>query len=93
MSALAVAWAWEQEVAKNEKLLLLLLADSADRFGRVNEEVIGDAPHVCGMDGQTVQTHLASLEKSGRLRKLAGGSYRLSMPTPTLKAFRLEEPE
>jgi hypothetical protein len=92
MSTLAVAWAWEQTVAKNEKLLLLFLADSADRFGRGDLDVLRDAPNVCGMDIQTVQTHLASLEKSGRLRRLAENSYRLAMPKPELKAFRFEEP-
>ncbi len=46
MSSFALAWAWDQDLPeKNEKLLLLFLADNADRNGEGSdlESLIADA--------------------------------------------------
>jgi len=94
MSSFAVAWAWDQDLPeKNEKLLLLLLADNADRNGEGQdlESLIADAVEVCGMGRQTVQTHLESLEQAGLVER-ADGAYRLLLGDrrPKRRAFRLE---
>jgi len=93
MSANAVSWAWEQKrVEKNEKFLLLYLADSADRRGRWANlsDLLGDAADVMGIGTQVVQKHFATLIEKGLIRK-ADRSHRLCLEPPSLGAFRLSE--
>lgn len=63
MSAEATAWAWNQKVEKNAKLLLPFLADGANRYGRGPRAVIEDASRVCGMGTQTVNKHLSHFQE------------------------------
>lgn len=94
MSAHATAWAWDQEgVSQNCKLLLLLLADSADRYGRGPKEAIEDAPRACGFDSQTLRTHLQTLQDKGLLEVASSGTYALpNVPLPKRGGFRLDRP-
>ena len=89
MSELTSAWAWEQDVKQNAKLLLLFLADSCDRWGNGPdlEPLMRDAALACGFDPQTGRTHLRELEDSG-LVVLHNGRYRVRSPKPERSAFR-----
>jgi len=94
MSAQATAWAWDQDVRQNVKLLLLLLADSADRYGHGPKEAIDDAPGACGLDNQTVRKHLRQLESLGLLKVGPDDRYILpQVPPPKRGAFRFREQE
>ena len=95
MSSFATAWAWDQEVPeKNEKLLLLFLADNADRNGFSGnlEHVIADALIVCGIVRQTLNTHLESLESAHLVERTDTGGYQLRLGDrkPKRGSFRLD---
>ncbi len=94
MSVFATAWAWDQRVKQNEKLLLLFLADNADRSGVGNTltDVLDHAQEVCGFDRQTLRKHLEYLEQSGLFQTTDGDGYRLNLGErkPKLTAFRLD---
>jgi DNA-binding PadR family transcriptional regulator len=93
MSVQATAWAWEQEVSQNVKLLLLFLAESADRYGRGPMEAIEDAPNACGFDSQTLTKHLQTLEETGLLEVAPGEGYTLpKVPFPKRGGYRWERP-
>ena len=94
MSSQATAWAWDQNVDKNMKLLLLFLAENADRCGRGPKEAIEDAATACGFGGQTLRDHLESLQEEGLLKVAEGGHYTLEgLPEPKLATFRFGRPE
>lgn len=90
MSANASAWAWDQSVEKNVKLLLLFLADSADRDGRGPKEVIDDAAAACGLDKATLRGHIDSLENRKLIKIDSSGSYKLPVTQPKRRAFRFD---
>jgi hypothetical protein len=94
MSNFATAWAWDQKITKNEKLLLLFLADSADRSGKGAglADLLDNAVAVCGFDQQTMRKHLDSLRQTGLVRETDDGGYQLNLGShkPQLGAFRLE---
>lgn len=94
MSDFATAWAWDQPVKQNEKLLLLFLADNADRSGVGNAltDVLDHAERVCGFDRQTLRKHLEYLEQVGLFQTTDGNGYRLNLgeSKPKLGAFRLD---
>jgi hypothetical protein len=94
MSVFATAWAWDQPVKQNEKLLLLFLADNADRSGGGNAltDVLDHAQEVCGFDRQTLRKHLEYLGQSGLFQTTASDGYRLNLgeSKPKLGAFRLD---
>ena len=93
MSSFATAWAWDQQLEQNEKLLLLFLADNADRNGQSTDlrSVVADAVEACGIGSQTVHDHLESLERKKLLRRNERG-YVLTLGTRKLqrRAFRFE---
>src|SRR5262245_28478174 len=94
MSSFATAWAWEQKVEQNEKLILLFLADSADRSGSGNNllDLLDHAKNACGLDGQTIKKHTETLKESKLVQATPEGGYRLALGArePTLGSFRLK---
>jgi len=94
MSVYATAWAWDQPVRQNEKLLLLFLADNADRSGAGNAltDILDHAQVVCGFERLTLKKHLDDLEQAGLFQATDGGGYRLNLGNgkPKLGAFRLD---
>src|SRR5262245_22325099 len=95
MSSVATSWAWDEDIEQNEKLLLLFVADNADRngFGRNLSELLKDAEYVCGMDKQTVNKHIASLERSKRIILKSDHDYQLNIGKdrrPRLGPFRID---
>lgn len=91
MSSASVAWAWDQRVKQNAKLLLLFLAEACDRSGNgaCLDDVLEDAVQVCGFDRQTAQKHLRELQETGLVIVREDGAYGLGSPRPALRAFRL----
>ncbi len=96
MSSNAIAWAWDQEVEQNEKLLLLFFADNCDwlGWGTQFESLLSAAPRACGFDSPlTLSKHLANLEQRRLLIRTAGDCYRLQLDrNPKNAPFRLDIP-
>lgn len=68
MSAIAIAWAWHSKTVKNEKLLLLFLADNVDcfGFGANLSMILAEAEAFCGIESaQTIRRHFESLVADG----------------------------
>jgi hypothetical protein len=91
MSSFATSWAWDQDLEKNAKLVLLFLADNVNRFGRGTdlEELVGEAGPVCGLGAQRVRAHVEALESRGLLRRDDSGGFQLEVPQPKRGSFRL----
>lgn len=89
MSAEAIAWAWGQRLKQNQKLVLVFLADSADRYGRGPWEVMEDISAACGLEKQAVQRHLGALEELELLKWTEYEGYRLTVDPPPVQAIRI----
>lgn len=85
MSNIAVAWAWHSKAVKNEKLLLLFLADNADCFGSGANltMVLAEAGAFCGIESaQTIRGHFESLVANGLVTE-RGNEFKLNIsPEP-----------
>lgn len=62
MSHIATQWAWNQRLPPQRKLVLMRLADRADKHGRCRPSVTLIAEE-CSMSVRTVQRHLRDLEQ------------------------------
>ena len=91
MSSATNAWAWDQRVKQNAKLLLLFLGEACDRWGSGHslDDVLSHAVVVCGFDSQTARMHMMELRDLGLVIVGEDGRYRLNSPAPALAAFRL----
>ena len=91
MSSATTAWAWDQRVKQNAKLLLLFLGEACDRWGSGHnlDDVLSHAVVVCGFDSQTARTHMTELQELGLVIVGEDGRYRLNSPAPALATFRL----
>ena len=95
MSNNAIAWAWDQDVGQNAKLLLLFLADNSDWVGCGTEfnNLLSAAPGACGFDAQTLNKHVGDLEARGLLIRVGQDGYRLLIDRkPRHAPFRLDVP-
>ncbi len=68
MSVKALSWAWEQELAEGEKLLLMAIADHADDEGVCWPGQAGLARKI-GRTDRTVRTRLVKLEALGLIAR------------------------
>ena len=74
MSAAFTHLVWTRSKAPGaRKLVLLALADHADRNGE-SQLSARELATLCCMSKSTVENHIAALEKAGELRKMAGAS-------------------
>lgn len=69
MSSRATAWAWQQDVPAVPKLVLLSLADHADRDANSCFPSRKTIAAECGVTASTVTRALATLEESGLIRR------------------------
>ena len=66
MSLLAISWAWQQDLPRHLKVVLLALADRAHDDGICWPSVL-DIARRCGVRSRTIRYHLNTLRDRGLL--------------------------